>query len=800
MKITKFITVFVYLLFISTVFGLPNPQKLSDKNVKFFDKKPEIVSERILVRIKKGSDTNKLDNFLKQDKDISKTDSYKNLNIRKITLKDKNLYSKKVKLFKDSGFFDLVGIDATNSAIALPLPNDTYISYQWDLTNIDVFNGWTITNGYTNIIIGIVDSGIDYYNPDLTNCLYFDKVDKTYGYTSYPALTNGGYDDFGHGTHVAGTIAAQVNNGIGVAGIAPNVKLMSFKFLDAAGYGTDSDFATLVDKIISLRNRGVNIKVLNNSWGGEGYDPFLEYLFKTLEDNGVLSIVAAGNSSANIDDSPFSPGSLPIDSMITVDASDTQNNRAGFSNYGLTRTHISAPGTAIVSTMLTNGPLSSTAGYGSMNGTSMACPHVVALAGLVLSVNPNLKPIEVKSIILNKLSYDPLSIFFSSTGGKINVFKTLKNPYIHSGLTNYPPKIDVGVTNFVALGGSKFNYSFTAQDKNNDKLRYFTFSPNNNTYLQTNNVTFDVPNYSKNTVYSFNSVVFDDNGGADLVKNYLNVLVNTNFVLPKFDLDFSAKRGNMMGDYNVYITACLTNGSDPLVKWSFDVFLSLNNGWNLYQGGDQTATNCQTAQFALLYNELFMAEARARNQYGQTLPPKRFYFNPYPTDTPTNKFPHLVINVDKDTGVAPLTVNWDLSSSYDEDGNIDAIWAQGYNGSFYYWYYIPPGSSGQNVYDTPGRYTLEFLIRDNNGGMDYNTKEINVLLEPQNLTIKLVNNNIILTYPTFIGQTYQFQYKNKINDNKWISLGTNILASGTSISYSEKIAGSSRFYRVVRLN
>ena len=249
-------------------------------------------------------------------------------------------------------------------------PNDPYYDYQWGAKKIQANSAWDVTTGNSSLIVAIIDTGIDYFHPDLVGnyvSLGYDWVHNS----------SGPLDDNGHGTHVAGIIAATLNNGIGIAGIA-QVRIMAEKALNATGWGEDVDLAKAM---IHAVDHGA--RILSNSWGSDSDSLLIRDAVQYAYENDVLVVAAAGNAGSN---APFYPAAYP--EVVSVAATDGFDYPASFSNWG-DWIEVSAPGVDVYSTMPTYLVTLNLEGY-SMNydylsGTSMACPHVSAVAALIWS-------------------------------------------------------------------------------------------------------------------------------------------------------------------------------------------------------------------------------------------------------------------------------------------------------------------------------------------------------------------------------------------------------------------------------
>jgi thermitase len=283
-------------------------------------------------------------------------------------------------------------------------PNDPGYSNQWGPPGISAPQAWDITMGTQNVIIAIIDTGVDCSHPDIApNCITGGK--------DFINNDNNPTDDQGHGTHVAGIAAAVINNGAGVAGMSQS-KILAEKVLNSQGSGTSS---TVANGIIHAAKKGA--KVISMSLGG-GPSLTMQNAVNYAWNRGALLVAAAGNeNSTNIN---YPAGYANV---ISVSALNSDNTKATYSNYGAT-IDLAAPGTGIYSTVPTGAcALCDPSGYKYLSGTSMATPFVSGSAALVLSQNSALANYKVRAILEG--SADDLG-----TSGKDNIFGNGRvNPY-----------------------------------------------------------------------------------------------------------------------------------------------------------------------------------------------------------------------------------------------------------------------------------------------------------------------------------------------------------------------------------
>jgi hypothetical protein len=287
-------------------------------------------------------------------------------------------------------------------------PNDPLEWTLWGLNNTGLDNGtigadisalkaWQLTTGNSNVVVGDIDTGIDYLHPDLVPNLYYDPNGCTGNDDCWglDAVGDGDmYDYVGHGTHTAGTIGAVGNNGIGVSGVNWSVTLLPCKFLSAGGDGgSDSDAIACLDYMATMKDSGYNIVATNNSWGGGSPSQALYDAIQAQIGYGILFIAAAGNNGADNDLLGEYPATFDLPNIISVAASDRTDQMATFSDYGVHTVHLSAPGVGTVSTY----PPET---YEMLSGTSMATPHVTGVAALLAAYDSTLDWRAIKNRIL----------------------------------------------------------------------------------------------------------------------------------------------------------------------------------------------------------------------------------------------------------------------------------------------------------------------------------------------------------------------------------------------------------------
>jgi serine protease len=357
--------------------------------------------------------------------------------------------------------------------VAVAPPNDPawLIGYMWGLEKIQMQPVWLqYTTGSSDVVVADIDTGADYTHPDLVANMWHNPseiagngvdddqngyVDDVYGIDTYNHDSDP-MDDYGHGTHTAGIMSAAGDNGIGVVGVNWNAKIIACKFIGSDGSGTDAGAIECFNYVVALKQHGVNIRATNNSWGdARGSDPFPQALKDAIDaagNAGIVNVFAAGNGGTNTDAAPFDPASFDSPSIISVAASDIDDQRASFSNYGPISVDLAAPGVNIDSTYWGD--------YGFLSGTSMAAPHVAGAVAILAAFDPALTASAMKSLILNNVDVLPNWSGLTATGGRLNVLKAMM------AIDQLPTiSLVTPVNNATYASPASFNLSATATDK-----------------------------------------------------------------------------------------------------------------------------------------------------------------------------------------------------------------------------------------------------------------------------------------------------------------------------------------------
>ena len=378
-------------------------------------------------------------------------------------LKDVDLLAK-ARVLASSGNVEY--IEANTIIRAIETPNDSSYGELWGMEKIDAEKAWEVGKGSDTVLVGVIDTGLDYNHPDIKENAWvnpgesgLDKngVDKSSN--GVDDDNNGFIDDFRgwdfvnndndpmddnrHGTHCAGTIGAIGNNEKGVVGVNWDVSLVGIKFLSGSGSGSLADAVKAIDYATEL-----GVTLTNNSWGGGGYSQALYDAIERADKADILFIAAAGNNGTNNDVQAHYPSNYSLPNVIAVAASTVDDKLAGFSQYGFNSVHLAAPGEGILST--TPGGQ-----YASFSGTSMATPHVAGAAALIKSLNPAYTAEQIKTKLLN--TTDSVQSFATKTitGGRLNLYNAVEIDNQAPAKVEQIVVSDIGLTSFtIGIQGS----------------------------------------------------------------------------------------------------------------------------------------------------------------------------------------------------------------------------------------------------------------------------------------------------------------------------------------------------------
>lgn len=373
-----------------------------------------------------------------------------------------------VRFLENNPQYSTQGLRPDNPAIPMAPQQqkgaDPLVKQQWGMIDIGATEAWKKTKGHPDMVVAVLDTGVDYTHEDLLPNLWRNPReipnngidDDNNGYVDdeigwdFVANDNKPYDlavdnqldllrggNPGHGTHCAGNVAARGDNALGISGVAPNVKIMSLRFISEKGSGTTADAIRAIRYAVDN-----GAQILSNSWGGEGQDDdsaenlALKEAIQYAQDKGTLFVAAAGNGrngkgfSNDTDKTPVFPASYTFENIITVAALDSKDRLGSFSNWGAKSVHIGAPGVKVFSTVVANEytdiVIDKFGIKATWDGTSMATPHVAGAAALYWSANPNATYMDVKDAILKSAKKIPALSGRAVTEGKLDVKELMK--------------------------------------------------------------------------------------------------------------------------------------------------------------------------------------------------------------------------------------------------------------------------------------------------------------------------------------------------------------------------------------
>jgi len=333
-------------------------------------------------------------------------------------------------------------VDTTGSPLVPIFPHDPQFNEQWALANsgqrggkqgadISAALAWATTTGSDDVVVAVLDSGVDYTHEDLATNMWMrpasmdpyrdselGTIDDVHGFNAVDNASDP-MDENGHGTHCAGIVGAEGENNLGIAGVNWKVRIMPLKFMNAGGFGTTKDAIEAINYVIARKKDGVNVRIISASWGSTQKSRALEDVIRKAGENDIAFIAAAGNSSVNNDRSPHYPSSYNLPNVISVAALDRNDQLASFSNYGLKSVAVAAPGVDILSTWLGNS-------YEEKSGTSMATPVVAGVAALIVAKEPGITVDELRTRIV--AASDPIVALKGKvgSGGRINASKAVE--------------------------------------------------------------------------------------------------------------------------------------------------------------------------------------------------------------------------------------------------------------------------------------------------------------------------------------------------------------------------------------
>ena len=290
---------------------------------------------------------------------------------------------------------------------------------------------WGVSTGSRSIVIGEVDTGVDYEHPDLAANIWSNPEGilkcavGTHGYNVLTKTCNPMDEDTsygGHGTHVAGILGAAGNNGAGVAGMNWQTTILPVRWMNNASSGETSNLVEALQWLVKAKQEGVNVRVVNDSdvFPGTAKSVALGNAIETLGANNILFVTAAGNTGENndLETTQRYPCKYDAPTELCVTASNNKDELPSWANYGPKTVNLAAPGVSIYSTLRKNK-------YGYLSGGSMASPQVAGAAALILSVKPSFSTTELRSDILENVDKLPALEGKVISGGRLDVCKAM---------------------------------------------------------------------------------------------------------------------------------------------------------------------------------------------------------------------------------------------------------------------------------------------------------------------------------------------------------------------------------------
>lgn len=442
MKLKRIICIVIATLVIMTSFSSQAFAK--EKNI--VDTDENFAENRVIVKLANNNYTKSMCEITKDSFDLDCSDIHLLNPSKSIKIQDNNEYSVADITDKQNNMFVLTleesGKESVKSAlktlnnnpaieIAEPdyyqectaTPNDLYYSSQYALEKIDAETSWDHTKGSKNVVVGIIDTGLDGTHPDLFDNLWDNPnpnengyINDIHGYNFFEKYGGTPTDiglSQGHGTHVAGIVGAKGNNEIGVCGINWT---LSLAWLGIGMEGSRYLSTSAAIEALNYANTH-DILITNSSWGSYYYSTTLKDAIANYKG---LFVAAAGNDTYNTDNTPHYPSSYNLPNIISVASTDSSDNLSSFSNYGTESVDIAAPGTSIYSTY-------NNSSYARLSGTSMASPQVAGVAALVKSEYPDITTSQIKAAVLDGVDVLDNLEGKVATSGRLNAYKALQS-------------------------------------------------------------------------------------------------------------------------------------------------------------------------------------------------------------------------------------------------------------------------------------------------------------------------------------------------------------------------------------
>ncbi|MEN9726406.1 MAG: hypothetical protein RL434_772 [Pseudomonadota bacterium] len=592
---------------------------------------------------------------------------------------------------------------------------------QQNLEVISAPAAWSLQAEQSSVVVAIFDTGIDFSHPDLTDSLWSHPGSPgTQGYTCTQGVcAPGGGDDNGHGTHVAGIIGARGNNGLGVASVNWQLRLLPIKFLAANGSGLVSDAIAGLDLVRSLKASGVNIRVANHSWGGAAYSQALKDAMTALEaaPASTLHVCAAGNSASNADFAPAYPAAFDNRGILSVLATTNEDRAASFSNYGVTSVDIAAPGVEILSTA-NQGQCAycDASGYRRLSGTSMATPHVAGVAAALLARYPGLTAAQARDVLLHPDSYDTVQddkALMTSTGGRLNSLKALSNlAYAFNPVPNTFPSLTPG-PNLEPAPGATVDLSDAVQatDADGDSLRV----------ISGRGQPTDRPAW---LIGAQAEQVFPQN------TPYAAPLLARAYAMPYFTSVNDGRGGGTTVSRWVTVNAAMTPGQPPAGALKLPAQAAVNEPvtlefaaldpeggpvmWERWIVGGNTAMGacCYTSDTNTVYFQTPGSYRVSVQAMDRELNLSQTYSATIAIGGTASRLPpEAKAALSASTGRVPFTVDIDMRGSVDPDGSITSYVMDCGNGGY------RSGTSGLGscTFTQPGPHWLLLQVLDNDG-------------------------------------------------------------------------------------